>query len=156
MTLTDNERFEPLFEAPAHAVLPSDDPLASKKQVTLAELAERPMILLDLPRAHEYFMDLFAHHGVAPNIVHSTRSAEIARALVAGGFGFTILNIRYAEHDGTRQDFVMRPIADQAFFPVFGIASMANARQPQIVDAFLSHCRELAQQRIFDEIVLRP
>ncbi len=126
-----------------------------ESRVSPNDLAQRPMILLDLPRAREYFMNLFAHHGVRPNIVHSTRSAEIARALVAGGFGFTILNIRYAEHDGTRQDFVMLPISGQSFIPVFGIASMANARQPQIVEAFLTHCRELAAERIFDEIVVR-
>jgi len=156
LTRSDHQRFEPLFEAPAHAVLPSDDPLAEQESVSPAELAQRPMVLLDLPRAREYFMELFAHHGLTPRVVHSARSAEIARALVAGGFGFTILNIRYAEQDGTRQDFVMRPISDQRFFPVFGMASMADARQPRIVEAFLAHCRELAAQRVFDEIVVRP
>lgn len=153
--LSEQRRFEPLFSAPAHAVLPADDPLVAKSRVSPRDLAKRPMVLLDLPRARDYFMELFEHHGVTPNIVHSTRSAEIARALVAGGFGFTILNIRYAEQDGKRQDFVMRPISGQPFVPVFGIASMPDARQPRIVQAFLAHCRELSEQRVFDEIVVR-
>ncbi len=60
------------------------------------------MILLDLPLAREYFMDPVRFTtALIPNVVHSTRSAEIARALVAGGFGFTILNIRYAERRPT-------------------------------------------------------
>jgi DNA-binding transcriptional LysR family regulator len=154
LTVSDGRRFEPLFEAAAHAVLPVDDPLAAKNRVEFADLAEKPMIMLELPRTREYFSGLFQHHGLAPNVVHSTRSAEIARALVAGGFGFTILNIRYAERDGTHPGFVVRPIADQHFIPVFGIATMADARPPQIVEAFLAHCRELRTQRIFDEIVV--
>lgn len=47
--------FAPLFEAPPFAIVPRSDPLARQTSVTLAELAERPVVKLDLPGARSYF-----------------------------------------------------------------------------------------------------
>lgn len=154
-TMPGQHGFEPLFEAPPHAVIPSEDPLAVGDSVSLAELAVRPMIMLDLPRAREYFISLFENQGLSPNIAHSTRSAEIARALVAGGFGFTILNIRYVEQEVRHSGLVMKPITGPIVVPVFGIATLTDARQPKIVAALVDHCRALREARVFDEIVVK-
>ena len=45
----------PLFGAPPYALLPADDPLAKSRSVSFADLSERPMIMLDLPRTRDYF-----------------------------------------------------------------------------------------------------
>ena len=42
----------------------------------------------------QFTTKLFRARGLKPNIVHTTRSAEMARALVAAGFGFSLLNLR--------------------------------------------------------------
>ena len=39
----------PICKVPPHALLQSDDPLATKKAVKLVELSNRPFVLLDLP-----------------------------------------------------------------------------------------------------------
>jgi len=156
MVVPAQHNFAPLFEAPPHAVLQYDDPLANRPDVRLADLAKKPMIMLDLPHAREYFTKMFERLNLTPNIVHSTRSAEIARALVVGGFGFTILNICHAEHDGRESGYIVRHITDRTRPPVFGIARLANARQSRIVQAFLEHCMNLKRQNAFEEIVVRP
>jgi DNA-binding transcriptional LysR family regulator len=156
MVVPSHHHFAPLFQAPPHAVLQYDDPLANQPDVRLADLAGKPMVMLDLPHTREYFTKMFERLKLTPNIVHSTRSAEIARALVVGGFGFTILNVCHAEHGGREPGYIVRHIADRTRAPVFGIATLANARQPRIVQAFLEHCLDLKRQNVFREIVVQP
>lgn len=150
----DKFDFEPLFPAPPHALLPKDDPLAQAQSVSFAQLAERSMIMLDLPRTRDFFTSMFEHHGQTPNVVHSTRSAEMTRALVAGGYGYSILNI--LPHDYRPDDARFRAvrIADDVITPVFGIATKARTRQPKMVRSFIEQCSTLAKEGVFDSIVL--
>ncbi|MFZ0323968.1 MAG: LysR family transcriptional regulator [Actinomycetes bacterium] len=83
-----------LFTVAPHVVLPAGHKLAKRRRVTLAALAEEPMVLLDLPHSRDYFARLFAAAKVQPHIAHRTHSAELARALVARGTGYTLLNLR--------------------------------------------------------------
>jgi hypothetical protein len=62
--------------------------------VSLAALADDPLVLLDLPHSRDYFARLFEAAGVTPNIRHRTLSAELARALVSRGGCYTVLNLR--------------------------------------------------------------
>lgn len=148
--------FEPLFEAPPYALISKNDPLSEAKSVSFADLAEKPMVLLDLPHTRSYFETLFATAGHRPTVAHTTRSAEIARALVAGGFGYTILNIRPpAAAEGNAQ-FTCVPISDEVARPVFGIATAAVARLPAVVTAFIQRCKILQEIGEFDDLTIWP
>ena len=81
------------FTVAPHVVLAVDHPLARRKTVRLSALADQPMVLLDLPHSRDYFARLFAAAGVQPDIAHRTHSAELARAVVARGVGYTVLNM---------------------------------------------------------------
>lgn len=155
-TLDERQDFIPLFEAPPFALLSVNDPLADRPSVSLAELARKPMILLDLPRTKEYFLGMFRNAGLKPNLIHSTRSTEIVRTLVYGGFGYSVLNI--CPPDYTKDDVKFRavPIADQARVPVFGIATLSGTRQPRIVQAFITQCTELRDAGAFQMLTARP
>ena len=85
---------EVLCEVAPHVVLPADHRLAKRRKVSLAALADEPLVLLDLPHSREYFARLFEASGVAPEIRHRTLSAELARALVSRGGCYTVLNLR--------------------------------------------------------------
>lgn len=150
--LPDSTSLLPLFRPPPYAVIGAEDSLASQASVTLEELVERPMILLDLPFGRNYYLDLFRARGLKPNIVHTTRSAEMARALVAAGFGFSLLNLRTRVDDAA---FVCRPI-NASFSPIdFGVASNSGVRHPRIVTAFLQHCKMLSDAETFDRLVVK-
>ncbi len=148
--------FEPLFAAPPYALVAPDDPAVKNGDTSYAELAERPMVLLDLPLTRDYFIGMFEQRGLRPIIAHSTRSTEIARALVTGGFGYSILNIRPPDYrdDGTR--YCVLPIRDATEIPVFGIATMAGIRQPRTVRSFIDSCIHLKDKGIFEQIVVKP
>jgi DNA-binding transcriptional LysR family regulator len=83
-----------LFSVAPHLVVPVDHRLAGRKRVSLHQLGDEPMVLLDLPHSRDYFAQLFAAAGAKPNIRYRTHSAELARALVARGLAYTVLNLR--------------------------------------------------------------
>lgn len=152
-TLPEQVSFTPLFSAPPYAIISAEDRLARKSSVTLAELAERPMIVLDLPYSRDYYTDLFFARGLRPTKAHSTRSSEIVRALAAAGFGFSILNIRARE--AGRPEYVCLPIKDPIPAIDFGIVSIAGVRHPRIVQAFLDHCAQLSRGGVFDQLMVK-
>ncbi len=146
--------FQPLFAAPPYALIAVGDPLADLASISLAELADQPLVLLDLPMTLEYFTGMFEARGLRANIAHSTRSAEICRTLVASGFGSSILNIRPTEPLGEGALYRAVPIRDSSHAPVFGIATMAGARQPKTVRAFLESCLRLKSTGAFSGITV--
>lgn len=148
--------FIPLFDAPPYAIVSVDDPLAEQPSITMEALAERPMVLLDLPRTRDYFVGMFEMLGLSPNIAHSTRSSEIVRALVAGGFGFSLLNIRPVDYHEDESRYRILPIRNAPVSPVFGIATFAGTEQPRIVKTFIQSCISLKRGGGFENLVVRP
>ena len=74
-----------------YALFSAADPLAKREQVSLAELVDRPMVLLDAPPSEAYFKSLFQARGLEPTIAYRTRALEMLRGLVGSGLGYAIL-----------------------------------------------------------------
>lgn len=89
---SDEFATEVMAELPPRAILPIDHRLAGRRAVSLRELVDEPMILLDLPHSREYFLSLFRAYNLEPRIVHRTRSYDMVRGLVGRGRGYGILN----------------------------------------------------------------
>ena len=91
--LPDQVSFTPLFSAPPYAIISAEDSLAKKSAVTLAELAERPMIVLDLPFGRDYYTDLFFSRGLRPPLlirpVRRKSSGRWRRAALASRFSIS-------------------------------------------------------------------
>ena len=152
-SIDEQHEFIELFRAPPYALVPMDDRLVEQDEVTVDQLHKKPMVLLDLPYAREYYSDVFRDLGYKPNIVHSTRSAEIVRALVSGGYGFSILNILHPDFSLEKAKIKAIPIRDKALVPVFGIAKIAKTRSPTVVNAFVETCTQLKELGSFDSLV---
>lgn len=153
LNIDHRHAFEPLFEAPAFAIVPRKDPLAQKAVVSLADIAERPLIMLDLPGARDYFAGLFSAAGLTPRIAHSTRSSEILRALVGIGFGVSLLNIRPLGYHETESDYAIVPLKDAITPPTFGIVTVRGLEQPRLVRAFIDSCIAMKKRGAFDVLV---
>lgn len=85
-------RREVLATVPLYAAVSQAHPLASRQEVSLRELAEQPMVLLDLPVSRDYFLRAFTDHGMRPWVRYRFANFEAVRAMVADGHGFTLLN----------------------------------------------------------------
>ncbi len=155
-TVPDTMPFMPLFRARPYALLPETDPLAQKPSVTLQELSQHPMVLLDLPTAITYFREVFAEHGLDLNVAHTTKSSSVLRGLVAAGFGHSILNICSPVDRTGGPGYIGRPIVGNVQTPVFGVAYTQASRRSSLVQAVLEICGELAGNGAFDDLVLAP
>ena len=84
----------PLSGARPYVLVAADHPLAARGSVSLAELADEPLVLLDRPHSREYFLGLFRQLGLEPRVRHRTINFELVRGLVAAHFGYALLNLQ--------------------------------------------------------------
>jgi DNA-binding transcriptional LysR family regulator len=143
LELDERVAFHELAVLPPYAQLAAGDELAGAPEVELAELAERPYVLLDLPQSREYFQELFRTAGLVPRIAHRSRHLEVVRSMVANGYGYTLANARAAVDvavDGS--PLVSVPLAGEHRPMRLGVATLRSEREPRIVAAFREHCAE--------------
>ncbi|MBT9244967.1 LysR family transcriptional regulator [Gemmobacter fulvus] len=134
--------FVPLTSLPPYAVLHDTHELAHLTAVSPAELAEYPMVLLDLPMSAEYFLSFFSEIGVKPRIAERTRDMAVMQSLVGQGFGYSIANIRpHSNHapDGRKLRYV--PLTGPVRPMELGLVLSEGARASQTVRAFVDHCQ---------------
>ncbi|BBX05750.1 LysR family transcriptional regulator [Mycolicibacterium aichiense] len=96
--LVDDPRLKrwPLYTLPPYVLVSGEHRFATRDSVDLAELADEPMVLLDLPHSRDYFQSVFRAAGVTPNIRYRSTTVETCRALVGRGLAYCVLNLRAA------------------------------------------------------------
>ncbi|MBN8186308.1 LysR family transcriptional regulator [Salipiger thiooxidans] len=142
--LPDEFEFIPLAELPPYALVAETDPLASEPAVTLAELAERDMILLDLPQSRDYFLALFARMGLVPKISARLQQQDVIRTMVANRFGYTIANIRPKSRLALDGRSVARVRIAGDHRPMrLGLLRVARQAPTRLVGTFMDHCATL-------------
>lgn len=87
-------RAVPVATITPYVLVPVGHRLADRHDVSLAELAQDQLVLLDLPHTATYFRSLFAQVGVEPTIGYRSRGFETVRSMVAAGLGYSVLNQR--------------------------------------------------------------
>lgn len=156
ISLSPEMPFLRIFTTFPYALIPRSWELSKQASVSLEELAKLPMIMLDLPESHSFFGGLFAAHGIDVNVVHSTKSSSVLRGMVAAGFGFSILNLCGQSDRDPLNGYVVVPISGNDITSSFGLAYTKYARRTQMVDMVLKSCAILADQHIYDDLVVRP
>ena len=132
--------FQPLRALPPYVMLSTDHPLAESKSVSVHQLLDHKMVLLDLPLSSEYFLSFFDAIGQRPLIAERTRDMAVMRSLVANGFGFSIANIRPHSDlspDGRALRFV--PLEGDLRPMRLGLILPQGARSVLTVEAFAEH-----------------
>jgi len=134
--------FTPLVDLPVHAVVGESHPIARHSAVTLAELAELPLILLDLPLSAEYFTALFLKEGLQPNVAFRMAQPDVIRTMVANGYGYTLANVTPRSDlalDGRR--VVRVRLAGDHRPMTIGLVTLQQLRKSRLLAAFLNHAR---------------
>lgn len=83
----------------AMLVVASDHPLAGRSSVELTDVADEPMVLLDILSSRTHTLELMSARGVKPRIAHRTDDYELCRSLVGRGLGYTLLMRRHITRD---------------------------------------------------------
>ncbi|MGL4320901.1 MAG: LysR substrate-binding domain-containing protein [Paracoccaceae bacterium] len=141
----------PICRFPAHALLRRDDPLASQGSVSMQDLAERPLILLDLPETRTYLLTLFDFAARRPKVALRTRSYETVRAAVVNGLGVSVLNMRPHQLASPDHEALIRlPISDNVRSPTLIVIDPYGDQKPAYVQTFITmlfaHLRDLGPE----------
>jgi DNA-binding transcriptional LysR family regulator len=152
----DHMPFIPIIKARPYIIAPEGSTLADLDVVEMKDLADLPMVLLELPRTREYFEELFAAHNMPLIVSHSTKSSSVLRGLVAANFGFSVLNICGPSDRAGGNGYVCRPLAADTGELLYGVAYTKAAKSTAIVSAVLDICADLAREGRFDDLVLAP
>jgi len=141
LDIPGNIVFKSLIALPPYALFGASHPLAHRACVTIEDLCDHPMVLLDLPHSSDYFMSLFAGVDHRPRIVERTRDMAVVRSLVANGFGFSVANtfpLTAMSPDGRPMTFV--PIENPPRMLELGLAMTEGTDNALVVRAFAEHC----------------
>ena len=128
-------------------MLAHDHPLAENDELSLEDLEQEPMILLDIPLSRDYFLSMFHSTGMRPEIAERTTDMAVARSLVANGFGFGLINIRPKTPlapDGEKLVFL--PFSGDHRPMVLGLATKRSDHRSRIVSAFHEHVQDRVRQ----------
>lgn len=142
LALGDCIRRDVLAEIRPYAALPPSHPLADAETVSLADLVDEPMILVDLPYSRDYFIGVFTERGMTPNIQYRSSSFETVRAMVAQNHGYSLLHQRPATdstYAGGR--VVAVPLADEVEPLRVVVATLQSMRVSRRAQAFMDRCR---------------
>lgn len=135
--------FDVLISAPPYCLLPEAHRLAAQSSVTMADIAQEPLVILNRPVAAAYYRSLFEASGREARIAAYATSTEMVRSLVSLGHGCAILNMRPLTRTGySGQRVVEVPISDA--LPPLTLAIGYDKTRPRrlvqtIVDACLAH-----------------
>lgn len=141
----------PVCRFPAHALMRRDNPLARQDSVAMQELAEHPLILLDLPETRTYLLSLFDFAARRPKVALRTRSYETVRAAVVNGLGVSVLNMRPHQLASPDHESLVRlPISDPLRQPTLIVIDPYGDQKPAYVQSFIAmlfaHLQDLGPQ----------
>lgn len=149
--LSQDMVFEPLMALPAYVMLPDGHRLTGRTPIAPEQLADEPMVLLDLPYSREYFLSAFQRKGIRVNVAERTGDIAMMRSMVANGYGFGIANMRPLNRlspDGKPLAFV--PFSGDLRPLVMGVALPNAEQRTQTVQVFIEHCRKfVGEQGVF-------
>ncbi|WP_330351076.1 LysR family transcriptional regulator [Streptomyces sp. NBC_00582] len=128
---------------PPYVILSADHPLAGGEAVSLAELADEPLIVYASPPAPSNAERWLHSAGVKPDIRYRTSSIEAVRSLVARGMGYSILLQRWPSDTSFEGlPLVPMPITDPLEAVRVVIAHASSVTPTHRARAFAQYARE--------------
>jgi DNA-binding transcriptional LysR family regulator len=135
-----------LYRVRPYVLLSADHRLAAPGPISLTELADEPMIMLDMPPSAEMFREVLAVAAVEPLIRFSTTNFESVRSLVASGAGYSLLLQRPAPHATyAGPPLIYREIVEDVRTVDVVLAHARDARLTRRAQAFTDFCRATFQ-----------
>lgn len=134
--------FEDLITAPPYCLLPKSHPLAQQDEISMAQIAKEPLVVLNRPVAAAYYEGLFQSGARQAPVVAYANSTEMVRSLVATGRGCAILNmLPLTSETYSGASVVARPISD-TLPPLTLALGYDSARPRRVVQDFAHACRD--------------
>ena len=136
----------PLTLLRPYVLLAEGHPLASLPALRPEDLAEHPMILLDVSPSREYFTGILEKAGLRPNIALRSANLEMVRGMVGHGLGYSLLATKPASamtYDG--RALASRPLQAEVEPSRVILAKRADAQLSQPARRFFDFCCDFFQ-----------
>ncbi|MEZ5652907.1 MAG: LysR substrate-binding domain-containing protein [Burkholderiaceae bacterium] len=153
MYLDEGVLFEPFAKIVPQVAVRRDDPLANCPSIRIPDLADRGMVVLDLPVVETFIGGFLRAHGADPRIRFRVKSPQMMMSLVAAGLGYAVFFI--APPDIARNgnsEVIFIPLERNAVTLNIGAAVPADVPPTALVSTFMDACRDLFR----DQRVLVP
>lgn len=148
LDLPNNFQWRRLAIIPPQVVLPGRHKFARLPKISLRQMAEEPLILMDLPHTREYFLSLFHGLQIKPNIRFRSTNFEMVRTLVGNDLGYSILNLvpRHVKtYDGTNVRYV--PISENVRPLEVGCLSIGRVAERRVARAFIEFTQKYFKEQ---------
>nr|WP_246434974.1 LysR family transcriptional regulator [Quisquiliibacterium transsilvanicum] len=128
--------------------LPMNHPLASREDLTLAEVAESPVVVLAADRIDEMLRAIWSRHGLSPRRLLRTSSLEAVRSLVGAGMGVTVLpDFVYRPWSLEADRIEARPLRDELPSVDIGLVWRRGSPLSPVAREFIEAAREQSHAR---------
>jgi DNA-binding transcriptional LysR family regulator len=135
--------YETLIEVPGYLLVPAQHSFASRTDVSLSELNNEPMVLLDLPVISDYYSRVFEAADVNPHVACTATTLEMVRSLVGMGVGSSLLHMR----PNTRVTYAGEKVVEVPLYPAPDLLKIVLGYMPnnprRVVKHFTDSLREL-------------
>ena len=138
-------RTETIWTVRPYVLLAGDHRLAGEESISLAQLADEPMVLLDSPPSRNHVLAALEVAGVTPRRQRVTHNFETLRSLVAREYGWGVL-VQHPEVDASYEGRSLRrvQISDPVEPAPVVVATMMNATLSRRTLACMDVIRGLA------------
>lgn len=146
---------KPLIFAPTFCLCAHDHPIAQGGSVTVSQILQEPLVLLDRPAARTYYMELIEQNGSDYSIVATANSTEMVRSLVAVGTGVALLNMRPRDipaYTGAATRCV--PIADTKNGVTLSLG-FAPGPKRRLLQLFVETCTNFFEDKTGEEFIVK-
>ncbi len=139
-----------------HVLLPSDHRLADEESVSVFDLVNDPMILIDVAPSRDAWSSLMRDLGIEPFVAYRSQSFELVRSLVGRGAGYALL-FNQATTDATYEGntVVVKPILEAAPSMYVGLGYLAGTKLTPRASRFADFAIEALRERRAQQSELR-
>lgn len=137
-------RVIPIFRDELQFVIQANHPLASKKVVTLSEIAEVPLIFPKTGSTRQALERMFNPYRDILRISMELGSITLIKQFVAGGFGASVISTTFAQDDIHAGRLRLIPIKDLKLKRELGLVYRKDRTLPRAAMAFV----EVAHQSL--------
>ena len=131
----------PLLQAPAYCLLAADHPLAARESLSLDDLSDQAIAMLDRPLVADYYRRLLDLAGHRPRVIAYCNSTEMIRSIVGKGKACALLNmLPLTELSYAGDRVVARPISDELPALTLSVGFLAGRPRRAVLE-FAAQCK---------------
>jgi DNA-binding transcriptional LysR family regulator len=147
LDMPDDVKVTELASVRPYVLLNENHRLARKRQVSLHDLADEPLVLLDVLPSRTYFTRLLESNGITPKVSFVSPSLELVRGLVGPGLGYSLLITRpFGDHTYDGEKLAIRSIAEDVEDGVIAVAALKSLRPTRLISTFEEFCVSFFRQ----------